>query len=318
MVRQASVIQIFLGFEKRENSVRFSGIFIVVLFQDMAKKPKLKSYIIKWLLIISPFLLCLFGTMACLVPYYITVYYANNFNYQRLNFISLYTNYKPSSGLFSLFITLSTYFLLIISLFKYLSIMGLNNVSKVYLVLNNLSFSTAILSVLNAIVLQSFHLYISKSIHVFCGLIFLITILVYLWTQTILTFVYQINNVYKKYEHFLIIFLIRFLIVLSSTILFALYLLLANPLLQWLCVFMIFTFFFTFIHDFVQFNFNLNARLIATNAVVINQINSFNVIQDDFDAQYNAEFVDQYRNGSMQYGHEQPHIKTSTSFTTYV
>ena len=77
---------------------------------------------LKWLILLSPIFLCLFGILSCLIPYYVSVYYNGVQsvaaaspsllkNKHKLHFISIYTNYLPSSGLFSICLSIANYFL---------------------------------------------------------------------------------------------------------------------------------------------------------------------------------------------------------------
>jgi hypothetical protein len=64
-----------------------------------------KFNLLKWLILLSPLFLCLFGILAILIPYYVTVLYyydaqsittaalKNMKNSNRLNFISFYLNF---------------------------------------------------------------------------------------------------------------------------------------------------------------------------------------------------------------------------------
>lgn len=212
-----------------------------------------KFNLLKWIIILSPVLLCLFGILTCLIPYYISVYYtgtqvvqlpwvqqqSNYYNSyynhgsssqfssttsssaavftssqpffssstssssplflpstfgshlikpkHKLQFISTYTNYIPSSGAFTACLSITNYFLSIIIIIKYL-INKINFHKQLFVWLNNLCLFIGLVVQLNAIMLQSFHLHTNKQIHNMASLLTVSCLIVYLWIQTVFTF----------------------------------------------------------------------------------------------------------------------------------
>ena len=95
--------------------------------------------LLKWFILLSPVFLCLFSLLAILIPYYVTVLYyydaqsittaalknMKNNNSNRLNVISFYLNFPLSAGLFTTFLSVANYFLLIVITVKYLILRNL-------------------------------------------------------------------------------------------------------------------------------------------------------------------------------------------------
>ena len=249
------------------NKLTLTDFRAVVDPTTTVKKRTSTSYVLKWLLILSPFFICLFGSMACLIPYYISVYYIGWIRSSKLTFISNYSNYVPSSGFFSFFLSLAICFLFLIILFQYLAIKsiyksnGLKN-SILLKLLNISSFLMAIVFFLSALILQSFHLHTHKQTHQISSIIAVSSILLYMWLQVLMHFVFKVDISNYSTKVIWIMIAIRFLITFISTTLFILCITLQLALLQWLSVFLIFTYFLTYIPDLLQFSFKLSAKFV--------------------------------------------------------
>lgn len=276
---------------------------------DNKRKVQSTSRFIKWLLILSPFLISLFSSMACLIPYYITVYYIGLMKNYKLNFISIYSNPIPSSGFFSLFLSLTNYFLFFLILFQYLCLKSLNYISCRVKFVNLFSFLIGLLSILSSLVLQSFHIHTNRQIHYVASIGTLITMLAYIWFQTFLTFMVRGSWILLTF---------RFLISTSATSLLVACSLYTDAIYQWICIFMILMFFITFIPEMINYEFCLNAKKIKKK-LTIKKVQDEKI--DDFDDDDdNNGFDDMYGSQPYRLNQTQPHQIHTTKqvFSTYV
>ena len=193
--------------------------------------------LLKWFILLSPVFLCLFSLLAILIPYYVTVLYyydaqsittaalknMKNNNSNRLNVISFYLNFPLSAGLFTTFLSVANYFLLIVITVKYLILRNLyatarkdvdeeeqvegiddeaavirnhkkKKKARILSILNDISLVVGILVKLNSILLQSFHSHSSKHIHKLSSLLIIIFLILYLWMQTLFSINFKIKR----------------------------------------------------------------------------------------------------------------------------
>ena len=246
---------------------------------------RLKRFnILKWFILLSPVFICLFGILACLLPYYISVYYTGvqsittssslikNKHNNKLHFISIYTNYLPSSGIFTICLSITNYFLFVIIFIKYF-ILQEQLKNRMFRFLNQLSLAIGFFIQITSIVLQSFHLHTNKHVHYSAGVLMISFMIVYLWLQTVFTLDFKYNDsttvltskgvllkLSRKNNEKLILFLMRFFLIFLITCLFISCLYFLNSILQWLTIVLILIYFLTFIYDFYFYDYKFKFK----------------------------------------------------------
>ena len=324
---------------------------------------KIKKFnLLKWLIILSPAFLCLFGILSCLIPYYVTVYYngaqsittaaliKNKSN--KLHFISVYTNYLPSSGIFTTCLSITNYFFLIVILVKYFLLRNiyekLENNGGPLRFLNNLSLVIGFFININSILLQSFHSHTNKQIHNLSSLLTVSFLIIYLWFQTLFTINFNKKQVRvrtteneiissladeerecnsdRAFENKVLsifLFFTRFFLTFLISCLFILCLILINSILQWLTVVLILVYFLTFIIDFYfhDYNFQLTTSNNSSNSghnikFEINQQNERKKIVKIISKNFNNNDLNRPKRSSKIEDQQKP--KATSLIFTYV